>query len=143
MLGIFDVAKTVCELAGWNLSHLKLQKLLYILQMFYLGEKGKPLFYANFEAWDFGPVEPNLYNKLRPAGADNIPRWLFILEDTISRNDPDYDFIERLTNKLLEKNPSFLVYYVQDSKSAWSKVYEENKNIPITNEEMRAEYERR
>ena len=143
MLGIFDVAKTVCELAGWNLSHLKLQKILYILQMFYLGEKGKPLFYANFEAWKYGPVEPNLYKKLSSAGGDNIPRWLFILEDTISRNDPDYEFIERLTNKLLEKSPSFLVNYVHDSKSAWSKVYKENKNIPITNEEMRDEYERR
>ena len=52
--------------------------------MFYLGENGKPLFYANFEAWDFGPVEPNLYKKLMNAGADNIPRWFFILEDTIS-----------------------------------------------------------
>ncbi|MBQ2173756.1 MAG: DUF4065 domain-containing protein [Alphaproteobacteria bacterium] len=81
---MFDVAKTVCELAGWNLSHLKLQKILYILQMFYLGENGKPLFYANFEAWDFGPVEPNLYKKLMNAGADNIPRWFFILEDIIS-----------------------------------------------------------
>lgn len=144
MLGMFDVAKTVCELAGWNLSHLKLQKILYILQMFYLGEKGKPLFYANFEAWDFGPVEPNLYKKLKSAGADNIPRWLFILEDTISRDDPDYEFIENLTNILLEKSPSFLVNYVHDSKSAWKKVYKKGeKNIPITNKDMKEEYERR
>lgn len=144
MLGMFDVAKTVCELAGWNLSHLKLQKIMYILQMFYLGEKGRPLFYANFEAWDFGPVEPNLYKKLRAAGADNIPRWLFILEDTISRDDPDYEFIEDLTNTLLEKSPSFLVNYVHDSKSAWRKVYKKDeKHIPITNEDIRGEYERR
>lgn len=117
--------------------------------MFYLGEKGKPLFYANFEAWDFGPVEPNLYKKLRPAGADNIPRWLFILEDSIRQGEEDsdnvrYEFIENLTNILLEKSPSFLVNYVQDSKSAWGKVYKKGvKNIPITNEEIRAEYERR
>ncbi len=144
MLGMFDVAKTVCELAGWNLSHLKLQKILYILQMFHLGEYGKPLFYANFEAWDFGPVEPNLYKKLKAAGADSIPRWLFILEDTISRDDPDYGFIEDLTNTLLEKSPSFLVNYVHDSKSAWRKVYKKDeKHIPITNEDIRGEYERR
>ena len=97
--------------------------------MFYLGENGKPLFYANFEAWDFGPVEPNLYKKLMNAGADNIPRWFFILEDTISRDDPDYEFIENLTNILLEKSPSFLVSYVHDDKSAWKKVYKQGEKI--------------
>ena len=119
-------------------------KILYILQMFHLEKYGKPLFYANFEAWDFGLVEPNLYKKLKGAGADNIPRWYSSLEDTISRDDPDYEFIENLTNVLLEKSPSFLVNYVHDSKSAWKKVYKKGeKNIPITNEDIRGEYARR
>ena len=144
MLGMFDVAKTVCELAGWNLSHLKLQKILYILQMFHLGEYGKPLFYANFEAWKFGPVEPNLYEKLKSTGSSSIPRWLFILEDSISKDNPKYEFIKNLTNILLEKKPSFLIDYLHDSNSAWSRVYTEGeKNIPITNKDIKEEYERR
>ena len=112
--------------------------------MFYLGENGKPLFYANFEAWDFGPVEPNLYKRLKVVGSDNVPQWLFILEDGISRDNPDYTFIERLTNKLLAKSPSFLVSYVHDEHSAWKRLYEKGKkNIQITNADIQEEYERR
>ena len=141
---MFDVAKTVCELAGWNLSHLKLQKILYILQMFHLGKYGEPLFYANFEAWKFGPVEPNLYEKLKSTGSSSIPRWLFILEDSISKDNPKYEFIKNLTNILLEKSPSFLVDYLHDSNSAWSRIYAEGeKNVPITNKDIKEEYERR
>lgn len=144
MLSVFDVAKTVCELAGWNLTHLKLQKILYILQMFYLGRNNKPLFYANFEAWEYGPVEPGVYRKLKGIGSGTIPKWIFFLEDEVDKVEPAYNFIEDMTNKLLEKSPSFLINYVHDEASAWKKMYKEGKkHIPITNEDIKAEYERR
>lgn len=144
MLSVFDVAKTVCDLAGWNLSQLKLQKILYILQMFYLGAYDKPLFYANFEAWDFGPVEPNLFRKLRGIGNGPVPKWMFILEDVIDEKAPEYSFIKDMTEKLLDKSPSFLVNYVHDSASAWNVLYKPGeKHIPISNDDMRQEYARR
>jgi len=68
----------------------------------------------------------------------------FFLEDEVNKEEPAYNFIEDMTNKLLEKSPSFLINYVHDDASAWKKVYKESeKHIPITNEDIKAEYERR
>lgn len=144
MLSVFDVAKSVCELAGWNLTHLKLQKILYILQMFYLGRYNKPLFYANFEAWDYGPVEPGLYKRLKGIGSDCIPEWLLAIEKGIDNDSDEFKFIQELTDALLEKSPSFLINYVHDKNSAWQRLFTtERKHISIPNKEIKAEYDRR
>lgn len=144
MLNVFDVAKTVCELAGWNLTNLKLQKILYILQMFYLGKYKEPLFYAEFEAWVYGPVEPNVYKELAGIGADIISEFDLMIYDVIPKENKEYDFIAKLTGILLNKSPGFLVNYTHDKNSAWKRLYKEGeKHIKIPNEEIKAEYERR
>ncbi|RZV39903.1 MAG: DUF4065 domain-containing protein [Candidatus Acidulodesulfobacterium acidiphilum] len=63
-----DVAKYFIFKAnqvGSFLSNLKLQKLVYYAQAWYLANNDKPLFTEKFEAWVHGPVQPELYRKFK------------------------------------------------------------------------------
>lgn len=48
-----------------DLSHLKLQKLLYYVQAWYLAFENKPLFDGKFQAWIHGPVNRKIYNRFK------------------------------------------------------------------------------
>ena len=60
------------EDAGELISNMKLQKLLYYAQGFYLAKYGKPLFDAKIEAWSLGPVVPEVYHEYKSYGSDAI-----------------------------------------------------------------------
>ena len=42
----------------------KLLKLVYFMYGHYMQNTGTPLFHENFQAWDHGPVVPELYNRI-------------------------------------------------------------------------------
>jgi uncharacterized phage-associated protein len=50
---------------GDDISHLKLQKLVYYAQGWFLGYYSEPLFDDRIEAWVRGPVQPELYQKFK------------------------------------------------------------------------------
>jgi len=50
---------------GDLISNLKLQKLLYYAQAWHLVNFDVPLFGDSIEAWDFGPVIPNVYRQYK------------------------------------------------------------------------------
>lgn len=58
----YIILKTTVE-AGVRLNLLKLQKLLYYVQAWYLAFYDKPLFAGRFQAWIHGPVNRELYNR--------------------------------------------------------------------------------
>ena len=142
MISIYDVAKTICEEAGWNMTHLKLQKILYIMQMFYLGEHGKPLFEAKFETWQYGPVEPTVYKRFSIFVADPILSRHFN-EKGVKQNSLEMQFIDAILEKLLDKNATFLVSWTHEKIGAWAKCYIPKQINPISEKEMKAEYDRR
>lgn len=57
---------------GDSLTNLKLQKLLYYAQGWYLGIHGKALFDEELEAWIHGPVVPSEYRRFKAYGFDPI-----------------------------------------------------------------------
>ena len=71
MLSCFDIADYFIWLAnetGSFMSNLKLQKLVYYAQAWYLALHDEPLFAEDFEAWIHGPVISSLYQKYQPFG---------------------------------------------------------------------------
>jgi len=76
MLSCFDVARyflaLVDEDAGDSLTNLKLQKLVYYAQGFYLALYDEPLFPEHIEAWTHGPVVPDLYHALKQFGSEPV-----------------------------------------------------------------------
>lgn len=73
----FDVADYFLawqdEEAGDYISNLKLQKLCYYAQGFTLAITNKPLFSESIEAWQHGPVCPDLYQAFKKYSSSPIP----------------------------------------------------------------------
>lgn len=75
-----DVAKEVIIFSntyGFEISNLKLQKLLYFIQAIFLNEFNRACFEDRIEAWSFGPVVPTVYHNYKMFGASNIPIEVF------------------------------------------------------------------
>lgn len=59
-----DIAKYIIDLcckSGDPISHLKLQKLLYYVQAWYVTINNTKIFNEQFQAWVHGPVLPSVY----------------------------------------------------------------------------------
>lgn len=59
MANSLDVGQYIYSRLGW-VDPWRLQKLAYYVHAWHLAWRGKPLVPNNFQAWDKGPVEPNL-----------------------------------------------------------------------------------
>ena len=55
-----------------GITNLKLQKVLYFAQAYYLAKLGRALFSDKIEAWEYGPVIPNVYHTFKSKGSDPI-----------------------------------------------------------------------
>ena len=62
MANVFDTAKYILEQYG-TMSTMKLQKLCYYSQVWSLVWDDTPLFEEDFQAWENGPVCPELFYK--------------------------------------------------------------------------------
>jgi len=60
---------------GIELTALKLQKLVYYAAGYYSGYTHKPLLNCSIEAWDYGPVVPQLYREFKEFGGSPITRF--------------------------------------------------------------------
>ena len=74
-----------------DLTNLKMQKLLYFAQGRYLAQYGTPLFSDRIEAWQHGPVVPDVYREMKYQPSKLAP-------------SDDYDF-----GHLDKRTQSFLV----------------------------------
>ena len=60
---VLDVSRYIINYCNENyylISNLKLQKILYFVQAFFLEAKNEECFREEIEAWDFGPVIPEV-----------------------------------------------------------------------------------
>ena len=75
MYSILDVARYVIARSNraGAISNLKLQKVLYFIQAEFLVVQNMPCFAEQIEAWDFGPVVPEVYYRYRIYCGAAIP----------------------------------------------------------------------
>ena len=67
------VANAFITLAGdTGVSPMKLQKLVYFAHGWHLAINDAPLVSRHFEAWQFGPVIPELYREFKRFGSSNV-----------------------------------------------------------------------
>jgi uncharacterized phage-associated protein len=62
----------IAEMDGISVRPLALQKLLYLAHGFCLIRLGKPLMKGHFEAWQYGPVQPAVYQAFKEVGDQPI-----------------------------------------------------------------------
>jgi uncharacterized phage-associated protein len=59
--------------SGDDITHLKVQKLIYYAQGWSLALLGEPLFDEDFQAWAHGPVSPSVWDEYRDCGYGPLP----------------------------------------------------------------------
>ena len=134
--------KRMCQHSGWSLSNLALQKLLYIAQMLYMGEHdGAPLVQGHFEAWEYGPVHPELYHAVKTFGARPITKIPGFKRDVSAITVGSH--LDAVVDKLSD-SPARLVAITHWEKGAWHKHYVPGiRGIVIPNSAILREYEDR
>jgi len=136
---VLVVAKRMGAQSGWRLTNLAMQKLAYIAHMVHLASfDGEPLVFGQFEAWDLGPVHPQLYRALRRFGSSPVKDIFQSLPDM--EEGPATKIVDSVV-KHLSGSTSRLVAITHWEKGAWAKHYIPNfKGIEIPDEDILQEY---
>jgi uncharacterized phage-associated protein len=138
----FAAARRICSNGSWQVTNLALQKILYLAHMVHMGKTKSRLIDASFEAWDYGPVEPNLYRRVRIFGDKSI-QDVFFSEPDLSGTSEGAS-IDEACRHLLSKRPGALVAMTHWDKGAWAKNYAPGgKGIVIPDADIIAEYDAR
>ena len=140
LVSSIDAGKTLCELSGWKMSNLRLQKVLYIAHMYHLGTKKRPLVKETFEAWMYGPVEPKLYRYCRFYGRNGIPN-IFPIGSGVNGNSHEYETLRTINEMTKDISSVKLLKFTHSDKGAWKKVYNGGeRGLPIPNDLIEQEH---
>jgi uncharacterized phage-associated protein len=138
-ISTFDAAKTLGHFSDWSLSNLQMQKILYIAHMFYMGKHGEPLVDERFQAWDYGPVLPKLYEKIKFYGREPVKDVFYNSE--IKKDCKEGNIIRDAATALKDAKPGVLVSYTHKHNGAWEKNYLPGERfVVIPNEDIISEY---
>ena len=88
--------------------------------MYRLGQsEGTPLIFDPFEAWDYGPVVPEVYKRAKPFGSGpvrNVFHWI----DGVPAGSPDYHAIREAVDGTRHMTPGALVESTHWKEGAWA-----------------------
>src|SRR4051812_32390709 len=112
-----SAARLICQRGNWGVTNLSLQKILYMAHMVHLGRTGQRLVNAEFQAWDYGPVEPQLYRQVRIFGNKPIQDLFFSAPAAAGLEAAT---LEEACNFLLPKSPGELVAMTHWQNGAWA-----------------------
>lgn len=138
MYRALDIARYIIERCRENnktISNLKLQKILYFVQAEFLVSKNQPCFAEKIEAWDFGPVVPDVYYEYRMYGSANIP---CIGKPKVSNiiSTRDKELLDGIIDECSRYSASALVE-ITHNQTPWLDAYEPGYNNEITKESIR------
>ncbi len=156
MYNVLDICRFIinyCDEKDYNLSNLKLQKILYFVQAYFLcsNETNRPCFAEPIEAWDFGPVVPVAYREYKRFGNTNIPKVVSYIEHDKSNfwnskvksfdetviDESDKAIIRRLVDKFAKYSTTSLVN-ITHQQTPWKKAYFPGCSNTITHDAIRS-----
>jgi uncharacterized phage-associated protein len=148
------VQRDLAEHRKPTLTNMALQKILYFAHGRYLGERGKPLFENPIEAWDYGPVIPDVYHAFKSFGSDPITKpaaklvsnggfreWRWVtpgLPDGPAAAE-DRTFLDNIFKTYANQPATTLMAESHRAGGPWAQVYRRGaRHVEIPNETMRA-----
>jgi uncharacterized phage-associated protein len=139
-LTAMQAARKICEHGSWKVTNLGLQKSLYIAQMLFMGENnGVRLVDTTFEAWDYGPVAPQVYRRVRMFGANAIQDIFF--GEPRPNDGLREAYLHNVCTHLTGKKPGELVAITHWKHGAWAKNYQPGTyGITIPDRDILDEY---
>lgn len=125
-----SVANLVIEeakLRGKPVTNLSLQKILYFIQGRYLIETAEPLMSGYFEAWQYGPVHPLIYDAFKYRGAEPLLEPALARDLVTGRSKPvdkpqdanQVEFIRDIAQAYLRLSAGRLVDLSHAKDSPW------------------------
>lgn len=126
-----------CNKMGRPISNLKLQKIMYFVQAEFLVTTGHVCFVEKIEAWDFGPVVPEVYHRYKVYGSASIPYF----EGSGGRkiSEKDIRIMDGIIDECAKYSASKLVE-ITHNQTPWKKAYRSTNRI-ITPESIKHYFE--
>jgi uncharacterized phage-associated protein len=125
---------------GDLITNLKMQKLVYYAQAWFLAVYDKPLFDDRLEAWIHGPVQPSLYQRFKRYG------WEPILEEVVCPTFPGD--IEDHLQEIMDVYGDLTAHHLErlvHQEDPWKKArgglpLDERCSNPISHDDMKTFY---
>lgn len=121
------------EQTGERITPLKLQKLLYYCQGFFLAITDKPLFKEKIVAWPHGPVVLEIWEKYKDYQGSGLP----IPEAIASLRDTH---VEKILKSVYKRYGQYGAWKLRDmthDEEPWQSCRVEGKTVEIPNEVLR------
>lgn len=121
-----DLSKYIvykCITEGQPISNLQLQKILYYIQREFL-KNDRIAFADDIQAWQFGPVVPNVYYTFCGFGAMPIS---VSNKPAIEMNEQDRRTVDQIVESKRDLRPWDLVKETHKSDGAWAETYQDGK----------------
>ena len=145
------VANELIKLANFDkfpLTPMKLQKILYLSNGLSYKKQDDKLINEKFEAWDYGPVVPTVYNAFKQYGRNNITKpfdellhangYGFVDPLSIPIKDEDIDIIREAWRNTKDLSAFTLSAWSHNKNSPWDKAYNAKpKQLYISDDEMK------
>lgn len=132
MYDVQDVAEyviTYSEDKDCGISNLKLQKILYLIQAYFLIQTKKPCFSEDIEAWDFGPVILEVYRRYKRFGSTDIRIRYPNLEDTQKIFEKeDRKRIDAVIDKFADFSATDLTILTQN-QAPWKEAFDREEKV--------------
>lgn len=124
-----------CNSQNRTISNLKLQKIMYFVQAEFLVSKNQPCFAEEIEAWDFGPVIPEVYREYKIFGSANIP-VVRRTERSLVLSGEDQKLINDIVDECAQYSASALVE-ITHNQSPWLDAYVRGVNNVISKDSIK------
>ncbi len=133
---IADYILCIAQENGDLITNLKLQKLLYYAQAWFLvNNNNERLFSDEIEAWQYGPVIPAVYNKYQKFGRSPIVIDCDIENDFNNINDCTKEYLREFCQYFFRFSATDLVSMTHQEKP-WLEAVEQGLNTPINTDTM-------
>lgn len=136
---IADEILKIAKREGDALTPMKLMKLVYIAHGWSLALLRRDLFRNRIEAWQYGPVIPDLYHATKIYGGSEIP--LSQIDDVSNVDDEVKSLLEDVYTKYGERNAVSLSNLTHQVGTPWHQVYYPGmRGIEIPDELIKQHY---
>ncbi len=140
---------------GKSITHLKIQKIVYIAHGWNLGLHNVPLIDEEVQAWRYGPVIKSLYHALKFSGSQPLKDLITLPDLENEENEKVIDkapkipttdeatlaHLNRIWNAYKGATAGQLVEATHRNGTPWQQVYQKGQiSIPIPNEIIKSYY---
>jgi uncharacterized phage-associated protein len=123
VLTVADAILKIAKARGQRLTPMQLVKLTYIAHGWSLGLRGRDLFRNRIEAWQYGPVIPDLYHATKAFGRAPIPLESVGDVSQVGVTPEDMQLLEGVYSKYGHLDGIALSYLTHKAGTPWTQVY--------------------